>query len=499
MCNMMMMNGLAAGMLCFLCTHLLAQQDIPVQAYDTMFLLSPGKTAMFSLANTSENDVRFQLKINGGFFLTENDIVQAIREMKPAFPGEPEENKAWRYVMGKVKFSAPITQENWSHSTELLFNSIGNGQCDDLAFALYRIWGLMGFQSRIWNLGGHVVPEVFTGGKWKLYDPSYQVYYLNRKGEIAGVEELSSDPDLIVHPLKRAVYPEGDAVSMTKGFSRLAYQLYSTKADNAVNEFFTAPAPLENLAFILPPGAAMTFPAVYDSLPFVRSYHTPDLGFLCVALQTEAITHLQLPLVPYAIEGAGKVFINAKEYTIHSKELNTYLRDFSVFQKCLTFPQNTSVKVYYLLNDQAYALADQNKVSLTGHDVSGLRLHVETHDLPQSQKPAMSSIVKARLSEYDAHPARFDKGFQAVDRQLPFQQQVVSMAHAYIASSKLFPASAKQAQQDLFSSQMNLYFSKAGQEKWPKKLRIVTEDPRLFIIFYTFIEYYGEEAYLKMM
>lgn len=496
---MMMMNSLTAGILCFLCTHLLAQQNIPVQAYDTLFLLPPGKTAAFSLANSSAQDVRFQLKINGAFFLTENDILHAVREMKPAFPGEPEENKAWRYVMGKVKFSAPITQENWSHSTELLFNSIGNGQCDDLAFALHRIWGLMGFQSRIWNLGGHVVPEVFTGGKWKLYDPSYQVYYLNRKGEIAGVEEVSNDPDLIVHPLKRAVYPEGDPVSMVKGFSMLAYQLYSTKADNAVNTFFTAPAPLEDLAFRLPPGAEMTFPAVYDSLPFVRSYHTPDLDFLCVELRTQALTHLELPLVPYAIEGAGKVFIDNKEYTIHSKELNAYLRDFSVFQKRLTFPQNASVKVYYLLNDQAYALADQNTVSFTGQDLSGLRLNVEIRDVPQSQKPEMSSIVKSRLAEYDAHPALFDKGFEGVNRQLPFQQQVVSMADVYIGSSKLFPASAKQAQQDLFSSQMNLYFAKVSQEKWPKKLRIVTEDPRLFIIFYTFIEYYGEEAYLKMM
>lgn len=59
----------------------------------------------------------------------------------------------------------------------------------------------MDFDSRLINLVDyHIVSEVFSDGKWKMFDADKSIYYFNEKKEIASVDELRETPSLVSSP-----------------------------------------------------------------------------------------------------------------------------------------------------------------------------------------------------------------------------------------------------------------------------------------------------------
>ena len=54
----------------------------------------------------------------------------------------------------------------------------------------------------------HAVVEVFYGGAWHLYDPTYGTVYRNGNGEVASYKELRLDPSLIKAELFQRFDPD---------------------------------------------------------------------------------------------------------------------------------------------------------------------------------------------------------------------------------------------------------------------------------------------------
>lgn len=72
----------------------------------------------------------------------------------------------------------------------------GEGPCHAAATAQAELMELAGLRSRVWWLSGHVVPETYAGGAWRLFDPDQKVYFAAKsgRGRIYGVEDLLADP-----------------------------------------------------------------------------------------------------------------------------------------------------------------------------------------------------------------------------------------------------------------------------------------------------------------
>jgi hypothetical protein len=101
----------------------------------------------------------------------------------------------WRFVCEHRYHAVPVTEGAEEHDTVKFFSCYGYGFCDDAAQAVAGLAKLCGLQARIWNLEGHVVSEIFAGGRWLLLDADL-VTYFHKQGDprsIYGVDELSRD------------------------------------------------------------------------------------------------------------------------------------------------------------------------------------------------------------------------------------------------------------------------------------------------------------------
>jgi hypothetical protein len=74
-----------------------------------------------------------------------------------------------------------------------------DGACGGNSLVLAQILDGMGYQVRPLQMlvngtyGGHIVLEANLNNKWIVFDPLYNLYFTNEKGELASVEEIQSN------------------------------------------------------------------------------------------------------------------------------------------------------------------------------------------------------------------------------------------------------------------------------------------------------------------
>ncbi|MCW5620267.1 MAG: hypothetical protein KIS79_04080 [Burkholderiales bacterium] len=102
---------------------------------------------------------------------------------------------------------------------------------------------------RVWTLNGHVVPEVKVDGRWEMYDSDTGIIYYNDSNQIAGVEELMTDPTLI-----RATrgYIRATKLDDAFPFSDELAGIYSSVEDNQVMDGYTSPIPRADASIAMP-------------------------------------------------------------------------------------------------------------------------------------------------------------------------------------------------------------------------------------------------------
>lgn len=146
--------------------------------------------------------------------------------LKPGMNAEEKSIAIWKFLVDWRYHYYPAEQGDEVHDPVKFLNVYGYGFCDDCATNFMVLARKAGLQSRVWGLSGHVVAETFYDGRWHMFDPDHQVFYRNRQGQIAGVEELAEQPRLIT---QTPTDPLGSS-------SELIAKLYSSTADNRVNE-----------------------------------------------------------------------------------------------------------------------------------------------------------------------------------------------------------------------------------------------------------------------
>jgi hypothetical protein len=68
---------------------------------------------------------------------------------------------------------------------------LGGGLCAQQAFILNNILKYQGIESRILGISGHVLNEVYVGGKWLVADPDYNIVFNY------SLREIEDNPELI--------------------------------------------------------------------------------------------------------------------------------------------------------------------------------------------------------------------------------------------------------------------------------------------------------------
>jgi len=324
------------------------------------------------------SDARKSLTINLNdrlFYQSMDDIVEYIEAMELEYDGEPFERKTWRFIYSSRYHERPLTAELWQHIPVLFLNSIGFGYCGDAAAVYAIILKHNGMDVRVWGLSGHVIPEVYSGGKWQMYDPDVHVYFLNRDGEVASYEELSEDAGLMLDPEMTMEYASHD-----NPYSQVYADRFTTTDDNVnATNFYTATV-LDTvpLIFVLPPGAVMEFPGIFEqTLSNMSGGNVAEFSNLKITFPagyTGTVSHF---LVLHAINGDGLVEIDGTSYEIGSSDLHDYINDRDRYISEVSISESRSaIEIIYLINPLTSRLDATNTLTVSGFTEGDLAITV---------------------------------------------------------------------------------------------------------------------------
>ena len=108
----------------------------------------------------------------------------------------------WRFVAEHRCHGQPVTEGSEEHDLIKYLACHGYGFCDDSAQAVVALAEACGLKARIRGLNGHVVPELFAGGRWRMFDADFAVCFhtADDPRAILGLEELEKDRAAFAHP-----------------------------------------------------------------------------------------------------------------------------------------------------------------------------------------------------------------------------------------------------------------------------------------------------------
>lgn len=169
----------------------------------------------------------------------------------------------WDFVRTARQHYYPSQQGSETEDPVKLANIYGYGYCDDAATALAWLATAAGYQARVWDLNGHVVPELSYGGEWHMLDPDEEVYYFDDQGKIASVEWLAAHPETIANL-------QGGKRAAT---AHLA-EFYRTIADNHLEKVDKEiQGPIHQMTYSLRPFEEMTISAEPGGKFFSSQYY----------------------------------------------------------------------------------------------------------------------------------------------------------------------------------------------------------------------------------
>ncbi len=444
------------------------------------------KSNVIRLTNKGSGTAVFKMKINNNLFYNNDDIINAVIKMKPEFPDEPTERKAWRFVCDNIYYNESLTNKKWHYSPYILINSLGFGQCNDKATVLSYIWHGLGFGSRLWELEGHVVPEVYINNKWEMYDPLKKVYYLNKKSKIASVEELSDNPYLITNPVS-SVNEEKSFRARALAYTKYTSELYSSKKNNRIFNCDFKNIDSYNLEFKIPANATLEFPAVYEKmLMSPRHRKIRNFANAKLTLPSNWKGSIEIPLVIHSIRGKGKVIIDGKNFKIESEKLQNYLnkRDSFVFK--LKFENTIStVEIIYLINPKMVNLKKSNFIYLKGYNLDNITAKIVS----------IPSSLQLNLFDYDSLLENFDQYKKSINRlkniaqiEIKNKTDFYKKIKLYINSDKDLSKTEKTEKIKLLETKFNNISDKFENIKSFKEFLIYMNEDSMFVIFVSLLE-----------
>lgn len=332
---------------------------------ETIEVSSPGANGTISLVNRSDFETKFTMTFIGRISVNVEQLVEQIRSADE-FNTALDHRRAFFYLRDLQVHDYPLTGHTWMHEPSLYLNSFGAGFCDDSATALSEIWNAMGYSSRIWLLQGHVVSEVLVDGRWEMYDADLGVFYFNREGLVAGVEELATQPELISQPTN----PVSKDPYVYRG--RMA-EIYRTQEDNRLCAACSRDARSRDLVFALPAGGRLEWGddvGLDVPLPAVVQKPPTELGLMRLVVPGGFVGSLDIPLAIYDVRGSMGDWIGFNNAIVPLQPANSLHRLFTDSRTgdrmgALTFDGNTSeTEVLFFFNPRIAELLPDNRLEI---------------------------------------------------------------------------------------------------------------------------------------
>jgi hypothetical protein len=333
-----------------------------------------------SITNDGADTAKFDLRLNDNLIYTSFD--QILHDVK-SFKKEnqiPLQKKVWSYLTFFTVHNYPLTEHFWYHNPILFLNSVGFGFCDDVSMVSHYLWSELGMQARVWGYQGHVVSEVLANNRWELYDVDKRIYFFNDKNEIAGIDEIIENPEIILSPNKPIVNDKNIASHV---YSEVYYNFlanpkaYSIKPPEDIIKNF-------DFQFVLAPGMSMSLP-----YKFVKPLYTNIISSNNDRKEIENYLNLRIsllpgmkytfnyPLVLHDITGKGDFILRNSQVAIGSTQLTNYINSWQAFIYPFSIYAKEKVDVYFLLNPLRFSLKENNELILSGDNLDSLniRLH----------------------------------------------------------------------------------------------------------------------------
>jgi len=446
------------------------------------------------ITNNGAREAELNLNINHKIFQNLGEIVSAINDMPDEFKGEPAQRKAWRYVANNTEQLKVHSDNVWIHNPVLMLNSLGFGLCDDLATALSFIWKKQGFKSRVWGLGGHVVPEVFAQGKWQMYDPTFGVYYLNNKKEVADVEELAKTPELIFTPnYKLPINYNRAFIVEARKYSEDIASLYSSAHDNAVNDSYSELKAISDFRIHLPAGASMEFPATTPDSLFVP-YLLGKLHLECfvkITLPQNFAGKINFPFMVCQIKGKGRIKVNDEEFDLEENKLNSSLSRFEDYKHEIDFEEpKQPIDVYCLLNPFLFNQNGSDTVSITGKNLGAINIVAQKQTQKHSYFFTEQKVSALAWKYYNLVMSKKDTltlPFFDVNRTDVSPEVVSNTIRLLVSKMDGLTAEEKDKQANALVKKWEVVYPKLKEVKLKKKFSF-NSDPAYFALFLGYLE-----------
>lgn len=303
-------------------------------------------TNIFVIENPNYHSVKILLDINGAFPVTIGRVINDVKQHTTKKTSLPK--AVFQYVTQHLFFTPrPLTTERWQHKPEWMLNSIGGGQCDDLASVMAYICAEMELPVRIVGLSGHVVVEVYHQGKWEMYDPNKKVYYCDSSGRVASLEYLENHPDIVYKGECLCDTSLNALYAFENPYTKRYAMMISSRHNNYDATDWHIPAYEKiNHVYNLPPKSSLHF----------QFGAGPVLENIVLKLAKESSGIAEIPFVPYRVEG----HVNVPNVSLRGNDFDTQEEAHRLWIERVM----ADTKIYYLTNSMIQLKSDVLSIQL---------------------------------------------------------------------------------------------------------------------------------------
>lgn len=315
--------------------------------------------SVLSMYNSSDKTISFRLDINQQIAASIDELVAKVRELPNESENESEIRKTWRFVATSLDFFQPISTSKYLDIPLQLYNSTGYGHCDDFCILMNAILKKMGYQTKVTGVNNHVVLEVLNNDRWEMYDPFLFVYYINKEGKIASIEDLKQDPLLITNPVHKLQYRNLNSaekkIRYLSSYSQFAADFYINCSPYT---YYTKNYFNDSFKIEIPPHASIEFPVespdpIYKNASNGKVAHPTYIKY---TLPKNWTGKFNIPFLVSSIRGTGAVkihsqvlhlnnFIAKMDYTTASSPISKTLEILN---------SNSEIVIYGLINENFF-------------------------------------------------------------------------------------------------------------------------------------------------
>lgn len=312
-------------------------------------------TPLLSLSNQTDSTIEFHLKLNERFPMSTEDVISEIKTIS-ATDSVESTVAAWKFTSNQTYHLPDYSNQSWINAPLVVFNSLGGGLCGSRSEVLASLWNVLGYDSRVVSLTGHVVAEVKEQGLWSLYDVDRGVCYADPANHIVSVNHLATlscdglkiiGSDSIKKLLSACDWTDSD----------LHMRQFSSTEDNSIKN--TTPPdikPVEDLSFRLPVGSTLLF--------VEGDKRQPPMAV--VKLTTSSKGELKVPLVPCNWKGKGSFVVDNLRTDVSSDTAITLPTQKFISSIRILNIQDTAF-IYYRLNPKVFQLRQINTLDIRGY------------------------------------------------------------------------------------------------------------------------------------